>query len=310
MGRPRQLQALMRRVMLGKLSEWQGSIIELLLPIGFASLLILLKDLADVYDSPNVAYSCGPARPFDTSTPELGDLGWLGCYQRPELPACPIDTYYQSLFELPVIGELAGSLGYLTFLSFTVSDELTYEATDALGLPLDVPSLTIETIVSRLFTNGALLAVAPETAGGAADAGADAFITWLQAEIGTGADPASAAAVFSFASEAALETYILNPEYDNAEGFEDGKVGMAIVFQETDEAMNTWRYAIRGNFTSPIFGQQAMPTVACLYNGSKSNPRPCGFTQTVPPTNTAAINDFIRPVTATSVLGYSFSGCE
>ena len=84
MGRARQLQALMRRAALGKLDGWQGSLIELALPIGFASLLILLKDLADVYDSPNVAYSCGPARPFDDSTPGLPpDLGWLGCYQRP-----------------------------------------------------------------------------------------------------------------------------------------------------------------------------------------------------------------------------------
>ena len=241
MGRSRQLQALMRRVMLGKrkytsnlplvisrscserllcdfqdfserllvvpVSEWQGSIIELLLPIGFASLLILLKDLADVYDSPNVAYSCGPARPFDISTPEIGDLGWLGCYQRPELPACPIDTYYQNLFDLPVIGEVAGSLGYLNFLSFTIADEVTYDATDALGFPLDVPSLTIGTIVSRLFANGVLLAVAPETVGGAADAGADAFITWLEVEIGAGDDPPSAAAILKFDSEAALEAY-------------------------------------------------------------------------------------------------------
>ena len=37
----------MRRAALGKLDGWKGSIVELLLPIVFAALLILLKDLAD-----------------------------------------------------------------------------------------------------------------------------------------------------------------------------------------------------------------------------------------------------------------------
>ena len=191
MGRARQLQALMRRAALGKLDGWQGSLIELALPIGFASLLILLKDLADVYDSPNVAYSCGPARPFDDSTPGLPpDLGWLGCYQRPAEPLCPIDTYYQNEFEVPAIGALAGSLGYLNFLSFTVVDEETYAAPVLAALPLDAPSLTIETIMSRLFANGALLGVAPESAG-ALDAGTNLFITWLEALLEAGPDPPS-----------------------------------------------------------------------------------------------------------------------
>ena len=166
MGRARQLQALMRRAALGKLDGWKGSIVELLLPIGFAALLILLKDLADVYDSPNVAYSCGPARPFDNTTAGLPpDLGWLGCYQRPELPLCPIETYYQNPVQLPVIGEVATSLGYLNFLSFTVADEETYAAPPLAAVPLDAPSLNITTIVSRMFANGALLGVARTNAG-------------------------------------------------------------------------------------------------------------------------------------------------
>eukprot|EP01044_Picomonas_judraskeda_P023217 COSAG03_NODE_6021_length_1129_cov_2.721359_1_plen_234_part_10 len=199
MGRARQLQALMRRAALGKLDGWKGSIVELLLPIGFAALLILLKDLADVYDSPNVAYSCGPARPFDSTTAGLPpDLGWLGCYQRPELPLCPIETYYQNPVQLPVIGEVATSLGYLNFLSFTVADEETYAAPPLAAVPLDAPSLNITTIVSRMFANGALLGVAPASAGGALDAGTDAFITWLTGQVASGPDPTSAAAIRKF----------------------------------------------------------------------------------------------------------------
>lgn len=309
MGRARQLQALMRRAALGKIDGWKGSLVELALPIGFAALLILLKDLADVYDSPNVAYSCGPARPFDNSTAGLPpDLGWLGCYQRPEQPLCPIDTYYQDQVELPVIGEVATSLGYLNFLSFTVADEETYDEPVMAAVPLDPPSLNITTIVSRIFANGALLGVAPESAGGAVDAGTDAFIVWLTAQVASGPDPTSQAAIRKFDSEADLEAYVLDPQYDAVGGFEDGKVGLAIVFQQTDAATNTWRYAIRGNFTSPIFGQQTMPTVACLYDGRRTRPQECGFTYTLPATNTAPINTFTRPIVATPLLGYSFSG--
>ena len=307
MARGRQLQALLRRVALGKADGWKGSLIELALPVAFASLLVLVKSIADVYDSPAVAYSCGPARPFDESTPALGELGWLGCYVRPELPACPIDTYYRDPIDTP-LGDFASSLGYLNFLSFSLVDEATYEATDALGLPLDAPSLTIETIMSRMFANGALLAVAPEAAGAVLDPGVDAFIAWLTAELEAGPDPGSTAAIRRFDSEADLESYVLDPNYDNVEGFEDGKVGLAIVFQETDAATNVWRYAIRGNFTSPIFGQQVMPTVACLYDGTKAQPRECGFTSTLPPTNVPPVNDFSRPISDTALRGYSYSG--
>jgi hypothetical protein len=43
----RQLGGLVRRGCLGKLDSWKGSILELVLPIGFASLILLLKGLAD-----------------------------------------------------------------------------------------------------------------------------------------------------------------------------------------------------------------------------------------------------------------------
>ena len=162
--------------------------------------------------------------------------------------------------------------------------------------------------MSRMFANGALLAVAPEAAGAVLDPGVDAFIAWLTAELEAGPDPGSTAAIRRFDSEADLESYVLDPNYDNVEGFEDGKVGLAIVFQETDAATNVWRYAIRGNFTSPIFGQQVMPTVACLYDGSKAQPRECGFTSTLPPTNVPPVNDFSRPISDTALRGYSYSG--
>jgi hypothetical protein len=92
------------------------------------------------------------------------------------------------------------------------------------------------------------------------------------------------------------------------DGFEDGKVGLAVVFQEMDGATNVWRYAIRANFTSPIFGQQQQPTVACLYDGRSGN-QPCGFVNTVPATNIPPVDQTLGPTgLSNAVEGYSYSG--
>ena len=41
----------------------------------------------------------------------------------------------------------------------------------------------------------------------------------------------------------------------------DGQVAFAIVFGAMDRAAAQWRYTIRANYTSPVFGQQRQPTV-------------------------------------------------
>ena len=123
----RQTLALVRRGLLVKLHGWKGSLLELLLPIGFGCLLILLKSVATVYESPNVAYSCGPARPFDDRVPDpagfpgAASLAWLGCYVPPQELQPPGDTctapegengnsYYQNTISLLNIN-IASSLG-------------------------------------------------------------------------------------------------------------------------------------------------------------------------------------------------------
>jgi hypothetical protein len=114
--------ALVRRGLLVKLHGWKGSLLELLLPIGFGCLLILLKSVATVYESPNVAYSCGPARPFDDRVPDPpASLAWLECYVPPQELQPPGDTctapegengnsYYQNTISLFNIN-IASSLG-------------------------------------------------------------------------------------------------------------------------------------------------------------------------------------------------------
>jgi hypothetical protein len=100
------------------------------------------------------------------------DLGWLGCFQRPA--ACPAGAddaqgyYQQPLPPLPppldtLLGQLYGSIGYVSFLGFTVGDtsgawddDLPLE-----GLPLQNPSLSLPALLERLALNGAVLALAP-----------------------------------------------------------------------------------------------------------------------------------------------------
>ena len=77
-----QLSALLRRGLLAKRANLAGSLLELALPIAFTTLLLLLKDLATVYEAPNIAYSCGPAAPFDLSEPAIPPDGELGRCRR------------------------------------------------------------------------------------------------------------------------------------------------------------------------------------------------------------------------------------
>ena len=70
-------------------AAWFSTLFEIGIPVSMMALTVLLKDLSTQYDAPSIAYTCGPARPFDTSQPELFpevNLAWLGCYERP--PVC------------------------------------------------------------------------------------------------------------------------------------------------------------------------------------------------------------------------------
>eukprot|EP01048_Picozoa_sp_COSAG05_P024108 COSAG05_NODE_5518_length_1154_cov_1.376303_1_plen_307_part_01 len=301
----RQLGALVRRGLLAKLYTWQGSLLELLLPVAFSALLVLLKYYATVYESPAVAYSCGPAAPFsfDPPAPVLGgDLSWLGCYQEPAGGVCTPEggEYYQNPIDIPPVGTVAATLGYVDFTSFPVdafacgncagagaapptecgscnpSDaaanpdaaDWPYPSTLALlgnrGL---APALSIVDMLDRMAgvrTDGstpppALLALAPEDP--ALSARVDDFKTWLDQKVGCGDAPLPPRcdSIRVFESEAAMEAYINDVAYDDVPPNPDfTKIGMAVVFQEVqpDNVEGPWRYAIRSNFTSPIFGQQ------------------------------------------------------
>ena len=311
MGACRQLRGVLWKNALLKRAGWLSTLFEVAVPVAMMSLTVLLKDLSTQYDNPAIAYTCGPARPFDTSQPALlpvPDVAWVGCLQRPaECAPGAEDTqgYYQlALPALPppfdaLIGQLYGSIGSVNFLSFTVGDaSAAFEDLPIDGISLSNPSLTLPVLMSRLVDNQVVLALVQ--GGPAADVAA--FAAWLEAQA-----PGNGAAVRLFASEAQLQDFIEGPDYENPAANGAGKVAFALVFEETDRAAATWRYTIRANYTSPVFGQQRQPTVACLYPFRNSR-RQCRFQWTVPSTREPAVRRFRQLPSRSRLYGYAYGG--
>lgn len=77
-----------------------GFLAELLLPVGFMGLLILIKSITTIYDSPNVAYFCGNTYPwfYADSFDWFDPSSWKSsipftCTQKPR--TCSAKSYYQ-----------------------------------------------------------------------------------------------------------------------------------------------------------------------------------------------------------------------
>ena len=87
MGACRQLRGVLWKNALLKRAGWLSTLFEVAVPVAMMSLTVLLKDLSTQYDNPAIAYTCGPARPFDTSQPALLPVPdvWLDAAPPPEL---------------------------------------------------------------------------------------------------------------------------------------------------------------------------------------------------------------------------------
>ena len=94
----KQLKVVLWKNWMLKKNHWMSSIVEILLPVAFMLLLIQIKSVTDIYDSPNVAYFCGNAFPwyYSTSAEEsLESLSFIPllCTQKPL--TCEAENYYQ-----------------------------------------------------------------------------------------------------------------------------------------------------------------------------------------------------------------------
>ena len=84
-----------------------GTLGEIFIPVLFMALLILIKSITSVYNSPNVAYYCGQTFPwFYTPSIVPGEVPAVSqCLESPQV--CSTKNYYQSKFSfyVPSIGQ-------------------------------------------------------------------------------------------------------------------------------------------------------------------------------------------------------------
>ena len=94
------LKAILWKNLLLKRANLFGTLGEILSPVFFMALLILIKSITSVYDSPNIAYYCGQAFPwfYSESTPPIWDPSVVNSAPVPCLfkpTECTADNYYQ-----------------------------------------------------------------------------------------------------------------------------------------------------------------------------------------------------------------------
>jgi hypothetical protein len=295
----------------------KGFLAELLLPVAFMALLIAIKNITNVYDSPNVAYYCGNAYPWfyssalDTSgTSLLDSVSPLLCTQKPD--TCHAENYYQSGFSYTYKDKTVSGYteyGYIdspassgisenAFYTYTVADESNiYEKYD--GYKLENPSLPFCVAMRKVSQNDAILAIAPSSSSDSSlTSTAGDLLVYLQnycKDEGGYYDNS----IIYFNSENNLNDYMTSESYDD-DYYGSGKVAFAIVLNSANIQASQWDYSIRVNYTGPF--DQDDPTVACLYGGGS-----CPFRYSIPTTKFYTF-DLLKPQQSDSYYGYSYTG--
>lgn len=83
-----------------KKAHFWATAAEILLPVFFMTILIMIKQITTVYDSPNVAYHCGNTYPWHYNGGMSEDLTGVpyDCLQKND--TCSADNYYQGGFHI------------------------------------------------------------------------------------------------------------------------------------------------------------------------------------------------------------------
>lgn len=109
-----QLRAVLwKNWMLKKANKW-SFLAELLLPAVFMYLLVYIKSISTVFESPTIAYYCGNAFPWYYShslTDSIKTLAPFSCVLKPT--TCHLDNYYM----IPIQYENSGLIadGYMQY---------------------------------------------------------------------------------------------------------------------------------------------------------------------------------------------------
>jgi len=285
------------------------------------ALLIMIKSLTDVYDSPSVAYYCGNAYPWFYSSPNsLEELvtqdGPFDCLVKPA--TCSLPHYYQSSasFDVPKINQTItaySQYGYVSsaassgsadapFYAFTIGDPSFIYYLRTKNFKMDNPSMTLCDLFSRVTyqPSPAIIAIAPvnddnQELTALAQLLRVFLIDWCVEE----GYYSYATTLVDFPSQSSVESYMTSKHYDDRD-YEQGKIAFSIILNSADVQHAQWDYAVRANYTS--FWDQGDKTVACLYDSWS-----CSFTYTVPSTKFST-DDLAKPQSAEYLYGYTYSG--
>lgn len=298
---------------------------EILIPVVFMMLLIWIKTLTEVYDSPNIAYHCGNTYPWYYSSSLLQSSVYpyqpFQCTQKPS--DCTLKNYYPTKYEVEYIPSVQppndsyifegySQLGYVpTAVTDGAAESPLYSATIAdkstlySDLQITNPSLPFTSMVKRLYHFNVKLGIASKYSDNLEVTNQiNNLISYLEGISGYD----QSAFILSFDSEKSLNNYITNRDYDDA-NYGSGKIAYAIVLNNVDFNNANWDYSIRTNFT--FFNDES--TVACLSGQdfvnvkSYSHKKNCDFTYSIPSTKFVS-QDLYKPQTVAFINGYLYSG--
>eukprot|EP01031_Cornospumella_fuschlensis_P022275 gene22275-27238_t len=313
-----QLKAILWKNWLLKKAHLAGFLAELFLPVAFMALLILIKSITSVYDSPNVAYYCGNTYPWSysdtppTTLEELVTSTPYYCTQKPN--TCSIPHYYEDSYSVIDYSvpepfttyKFYGQYGYVEsaassgqasspFYAFTVADDSAAYYNFIADFNVDNPSLDLCVVLNTIYFRDVLLAFAPRTD----DANLYDRVNLIKQYFAQYCmkkgylDFSPAMEVFT--SENELNNYMTNKDYDD-KNYKNGKVAFAVVLINADVQAVQWEYSVRVNYTG-LFDQDD-DTVACLYG--------CGFTYSIPTTKFYTM-DLFKPQASEYLYGYTYT---
>ncbi|KAJ1435103.1 hypothetical protein B484DRAFT_417255, partial [Ochromonadaceae sp. CCMP2298] len=247
------------------------------------ALLILIKSITAVYDSPNVAYYCGNTYPWYYSSIDSGSGVPLTCLTKP--PSCSEDHYYLKGATFTLQNETFTGYSQYGYIQSAASSYMAtspfYAYTIGDTNPLPAPSY----VQNKHYDDDDYGEGEDFRGEGWEGTGGESKVGGSGGKGGTGEDGGK-----NRGKGKGVE--------GKGTGGTGGKVAFGLVLNSVDRAGVQWDYAIRGNYTSPFDTSQA--TVACLYSD-------CSYTFGLPSTKYYT-DDLLKPASAEYLYGYTYSG--
>lgn len=134
----KQLKAILWKNYLVKVSHPISTAAEILLPVLFMALLILIKSITSTYDSPNIAYYCGNIYPWNYYTdldPSniFNETSPLQCLYKPD--ECTEKNYYRGSYKTDTGDKFYDQYGYVDSAASYGNSDNPFYGTFGLSYP-------------------------------------------------------------------------------------------------------------------------------------------------------------------------------